>query len=90
MWSSKRDTDIAYDDAVHMLIQEIAVNGNEDNATDVAVLVATHNRNSIEKVVSKMKDLKLINNHSHIHFAQILGMSDHVTVGLAQAGSNFL
>ena len=90
VWSSKRDTDIAYDDAVHMLIQEIAVNGNEDNATDVAVLVATHNRNSIEKVVSKMKDLKLINNHSHIHFAQILGMSDHVTVGLAQAGSNFL
>ena len=92
VWKSKRDTDTAYDDAVYMLIQEIAskqsVNGNGENAAEVAVLVATHNRHSVEKIVFKMKDLKLANNHSHIHFAQILGMSDHVTVGLAQAGNH--
>ena len=89
VWSSKRDTDTAYEDAVHMLIQEIASHHVDNHGTEVAVLVATHNRHSIEKIVAKMKDLKLINNHSHIHFAQILGMSDHVTVGLAQAGKQF-
>ena len=82
MWGNKSETDAAYDDAVGMLLQRVRA------GEAVAVLVATHNRTSVERAVATMQRLQLPNDHPGVHFAQILGMSDHVTLGLAQAGYN--
>lgn len=91
----KDDTDAAYDRAVSVLLRAIA----DDAATDgtvsgvgdvasAACLVATHNRPSVEAAVRQMEALGLRSNHPRVHFAQILGMCDMLTLALGQAGFN--
>jgi len=82
LWGSKAETDAAYDDAIGMLLQRISA------GEPAAVLVATHNRTSVERAVATMQRLRVPNDHPAVHFAQILGMSDHLTLGLAQSGYN--
>ena len=50
------------------------------------VLIASHNQDSIERVVRTMHQEGLGAEDSSIYFGQLLGMSDHLTFCLGQAG----
>ena len=45
-------------------------------------MVATHNESSVRRAVAKMAEVGLPPAHTHVHFAQILGMADHLTYAL--------
>eukprot|EP00871_Galdieria_phlegrea_P004605 jgi/Galph1/5145/GphlegSOOS_G3698.1 len=53
-----------------------------------SVMLATHNLDSIEKAVSEMSRRHLEPNNMNIHFAQLFGMGDSMTLGLSKAGFN--
>jgi hypothetical protein len=53
--------------------------------TDAAVVVATHNEESVMRAVDVMRRTGLPADHPHVHFAQILGMADHLTYALGTA-----
>ncbi|MDR1743313.1 MAG: proline dehydrogenase family protein [Dysgonamonadaceae bacterium] len=59
-----------------------------DNADDIAFMVATHNENSSNLLASLIEEKKLPKNHPNIFFAQLYGMSDHITYNLAERGYN--
>ena len=48
----------------------------------VAVLLATHNRASVAAATRRMSALGLPAAHCGVHFAQILGMADDLTLAL--------
>ena len=75
--ATKSDTDAAYDAAVASLLEAIAA----DEAS-CAIVVATHNESSVRRAVAKMAEVGLPPAHTHVHFAQILGMADHLTYAL--------
>jgi proline dehydrogenase len=61
--------------------------GQEDGPGRTAgaeVLVASHNRNSIERALEKMKEFKT--NRDNVYFGQLLGMADHLTFTLGANG----
>lgn len=74
---TKSDTDRDYDEAVRFALQHIE---------RVAVCIATHNEDSTQLAVRIMEEMNLPNAHPHIHFSQLLGMSDHVSFNMADAG----
>lgn len=76
---SKKNTDTDYDEALKYTIGHIK---------HVAVCVATHNEESTLLTTRLMEENQLPNNHPHIHFSQLLGMSDHITFNLAKEGYN--
>lgn len=82
----KADTDRAYDAAVEYALKQRSMHCERT----AAIMVATHNRKSIEDAVALMHDLGLAKADSSICFAQILGMSDHLTFALGQSGYNAL
>jgi hypothetical protein len=53
-----------------------------------AILIATHNKVSVEKAVAFMEEKGVARDEPRVHFAQILGMGDHLTYSLAHAGIN--
>jgi proline dehydrogenase len=59
-----------------------------ENVEEIAFCAATHNEAScrllMETAAAKGVDLQ----HPHIHFAQLYGMSDHISFNLARAGFN--
>ena len=50
------------------------------------MLIASHNQHSIEHVLDIMDEHQLTGEASNIYFGQLLGMSDHLTFCLGQAG----
>ena len=80
---SKLETDKSYDSAVELLMQNVA-------SSSAGVLVATHNRLSVERAVDTMKRLGLPSNCSGVHFATIMGMCDHISLALGNSGYNAL
>jgi proline dehydrogenase len=76
---SKSHTDNDYNEAVKYAIENIG---------HVAICVATHNEESTLLAIQLMQQGNLSNNHPHIHFSQLLGMSDHITFNLAKKGYN--
>ena len=75
----KKATDKAYDDAVAFCLK---------NIKDVAVCVGTHNEISCARAVQIMDEKQISKNHAHVSFAQLLGMSDHISYNLAATGYN--
>ena len=53
-----------------------------DDEQSAAIVIATHNEASVVSAVSTMAELGLPPDHSSVHFAQILGMADHLTYAL--------
>jgi proline dehydrogenase len=76
---SKEETDKDYDESLKYAIEHIG---------HVAICVATHNEESTRLATELMGHQQLPNDHPHILFSQLLGMSDHVTFNLAKAGYN--
>ena len=54
----------------------------------VAFCAATHNEQSCMALVRAAAAADVDVQHPHIHFAQLLGMSDHISYNLARAGFN--
>jgi hypothetical protein len=97
------DTDLAYNLAVESILESISPlnidrsitkNSKElsrahsrEHSREPAVMIATHNRKSIQLAVGTMLRLGIPNDHPNVQFAQIQGMSDHITLALSLSGS---
>ncbi|MCE9538779.1 MAG: proline dehydrogenase family protein [Bacteroidetes bacterium] len=75
----KEDTDNDYDAALLFCVE---------NIDRIAICAGTHNENSSMNLVQLMKDKNITENNKHIFFSQLLGMSDHISYNLADAGYN--
>jgi proline dehydrogenase len=73
----KTSTDRDYNEAVKYALSHIE---------EVSVCVATHNEESCRLAVQEMEKKGIQPDHPHICFSQLLGMSDHLTFNLAEAG----
>ncbi|MFT4975431.1 MAG: proline dehydrogenase [Myxococcota bacterium] len=58
------------------------------NIDRIAFCAATHNETSSMLLVRAAAEADVELTHPHIHFAQLLGMSDHISYNLARAGFN--
>lgn len=74
---TKADTDSGYDEAVTLCV---------DHVDRVSVCVATHNEKSCRLFAEQVVAKKLDRNHPHLMVCQLLGMSDHITFNMANAG----
>ncbi len=76
---NKENTDNDYDSALLFCLE---------NIKQVAFCAATHNEKSSMKLAQMMLKKNIPNNNTHVYFAQLLGMSDHISYNLAKAGYN--
>ncbi len=77
--ASKEDTDQEYNDVLRIII---------DNIDLIELCAGTHNEESCLLLTRFMADKNLPNNHPHIYFSQLFGMSDHISYNLAALGYN--
>jgi proline dehydrogenase len=84
------DTDLAYNLAVESILESISPLNSDSSVTSnssrPAVMIATHNRESVQLAVDIMLKLSIPNDHPNVQFAQIQGMSDHITLALSLSG----
>ncbi|MGE3728891.1 MAG: proline dehydrogenase family protein, partial [Candidatus Sericytochromatia bacterium] len=59
-----------------------------DHLDRVSFCAGSHNEDSNYHLVAEMQKRQLPADHSRIWFAQLLGMSDHLSFNLARAGYN--
>ena len=59
-----------------------------ENIKTVSLCVGTHNEKSVLHLTDLMKKKAFKNNDSRIWFAQLLGMSDHISFNLSKEGYN--
>lgn len=76
---SKNETDRDFNAAVDLCLNHL---------DSVYFCVGTHNEESCVLLCDKMDQMGLPTNHQHIHFAQLLGMSDNISYNLAHFGYN--
>ncbi|MDF2436832.1 MAG: proline dehydrogenase [Bacteroidota bacterium] len=76
---TKENSDRDYDAAVEFCIEHI---------DRIAICAGTHNEHSSMKLAELMNKKNIPFNHKHIYFSQLLGMSDHISFNLANAGYN--
>ncbi len=77
--ADKTATDKDYNSGVTFCLQ---------NINQISFCVASHNENSNMLAAKFLIDNGMPENHSHVHFSQLLGMSDHITFNLANEGFN--
>jgi len=77
------DTHRCYDEVIELLLKHRIQNG-----PGLEMMIATHNKESIEKAVKLMDDLGLAPNDTSVHFAQLFGMSDNLTFTLGHHDYN--
>ncbi len=77
--ATKEATDREYDKSVQIFI---------DNIDIVEICVGTHNEASCRLLLQLMAEKDLPNDHPHIYFSQLYGMSDNISFNLAKAGYN--
>lgn len=75
----KASTDRDYDAALEYMAK---------NLDRFAICAGTHNEKSSAFLVELMQKLNISKNDKRIFFAQLLGMSDHISFNLAHAGYN--
>ena len=76
---NKEKTDIDYNAGIAMCL---------DNLELAYLCAGTHNEKSCVLLTKIMAEKNIPNNHKHIWFSQLYGMSDHITFNLAKAGYN--
>ena len=89
-----QDTHDSYNAAVQNVLHEILDLRASSSPLSLEVMCATHNRQSIEWTIKLMEDLGLgpavddEKNHNMISFSQLYGMSDEISIPLAENGYN--
>ena len=76
---NKGAVDKDYDEAIHYCM---------DNIEKIACCVASHNEKSTQLFAELIHNKKIPNDHPHVNFCQLYGMSDNLTFNLAEAGYN--
>ena len=76
---NKAATDRDYDFALELCVE---------NLDHVAFCAGTHNEKSSLKLAEMMREKFIPKNHPHILFAQLYGMSDHISFNLSHEGFN--
>ena len=79
MCANKSATDTNFDAGVSLLVTHL---------DRVKLFMGSHNETSILKLLALMQAKKIANNHPHIWFGQLYGMSDHLSFNLADKGYN--
>ncbi len=59
-----------------------------ENVEEIAFVAGTHNEESVQKLVKKMKEKSVSENHPHVFFSQLYGMSDNLSYILADNNYN--
>ena len=77
--ADKISTNKAFDDTLRFCVEHI---------DRIAICCGTHNENSTLLLTELMQEKNLPNNHPHIWFSQLYGMSDHISYNLAKLGYN--
>ena len=77
--ATKEDSDRDYDEALRICMQ---------NSDIVAICAGTHNETSSALLAQLMVENGMKNNDNRFWFAQLLGMSDHISFNLAKEGYN--
>jgi proline dehydrogenase len=75
--TDKSATDADFDAAVVFCLAHL---------DQIGLILASHNEASNLKCAQMMQDKGLPNNHPHIHFSQLYGMSDHISFNMASEG----
>jgi proline dehydrogenase len=76
---NKAATDADYNDGLHYCAE---------NVDSIALCAGTHNEESSMLLISLMEQHKISHKDKHIYFSQLLGMSDHISFNVANAGYN--
>lgn len=76
---SKAQTDKAFNDAIRFCVEHYE---------QIALCNATHNMDSCQLLASLIEENAIAQNHKHLNFCQLYGMSDHLTFNLAERGYN--
>lgn len=79
VYQTKEKTDAAYNQALEFCV---------GNISTVSVCAASHNEFSSNLLVNLSQKHNIIPSDSRISFAQLLGMSDHISYNLANEGFN--
>lgn len=74
---SKTNTDNDYNAAIKYCL---------NNISDIAICIASHNENSCSVAMQCMLENGIHVQHSNVSFAQLYGMSNHISYNLAEAG----
>ena len=77
--TTKSNTDSDFDKAVEYCIE---------NINDISVCCGSHNEKSSMYLAQLMLEKGIEKNDEKVYFAQLLGMSDHISYNLAEAGFN--
>jgi proline dehydrogenase len=75
----KPATDRAFDEILRLFM---------DHIDDVEICVGTHNETSCKILANFMAERGIPNDHPHVYFSQLYGMSDHISYKLADEGYN--
>ena len=81
---SKEATDANYDQGVRSVLEELA-RGTPESGVG-GLLVATHNRQSVEKAVKSMKELGVPHDTGVVCFGQQVGVADYIAYALVASG----
>jgi proline dehydrogenase len=76
---TKQATDKDYDAALDFCIEHI---------DRIAICAGTHNEHSSMHLAKLMDKKGIAHSNKHVYFAQLFGMSDHISFNLANAGYN--
>ncbi len=75
----KESTDRDYDLAITFCLE---------NLDRISFVVGTHNQESCRKAIEQMEQQNTPPHDHHVYFSQLLGMSDHLSFNLSNAGYN--
>jgi len=76
---TKTASDVDYDSAILFCL---------DHIDRIGMMAGTHNDNSCMLLAQEMDKRNIQHDHSHVSFAQLLGMSDNLSFNLSAAGYN--
>ena len=75
----KQSTDNDFNKAIELCVRELKY---------ISICLGTHNEKSCLLLIDLMKKNNIDKADSRIYFAQLLGMSDHISFNLSKAGYN--
>lgn len=67
---------------------DLALTYMAENIKDIAICAGTHNEKSSSLLAELIEKYSIPKNHQHVYFAQLLGMSDHISFNLSHLKYN--